>query len=149
MSPIIWHISSSPHAHQSNAISVVAASRSRPIIIRRHYVTLVHIMWSAVWLRRSVERKYWCMTLSGVPQTTGPISAASTPKLTILWGRLEEILLLNKFFFRLSIRVLVAKIWSGKVVRWCPDGDFWASLWVLYFQRADSSTFQTCILNSH
>ena len=60
MSPIIWHISSSPHAHQSNAISVVAASRCRPIIIRRHYVTLVHITWSAVWFRRPVERKYWC-----------------------------------------------------------------------------------------
>jgi len=24
----------------------------------------------------------------------------------------------------LSIRVLVAKIWPDKVVRWCPDGDF-------------------------
>jgi len=33
-----------------------------------------------------------------VPQTTGPISAASRPKFTILWGHLEEILLLNKFF---------------------------------------------------
>ena len=32
----------------------------------------------------------------------------STPKFTILWGHLEEILLLNKFFFRLSIRALVA-----------------------------------------
>jgi len=33
-----------------------------------------------------------------VPQTTGPISAASGPKFTILWGHVEEILLLNKFF---------------------------------------------------
>jgi len=32
-----------------------------------------------------------------VPQTTGSISAASRPKFTILWGHLEEILLLNKF----------------------------------------------------
>jgi len=31
-------------------------------------------------------------------------------KFTILWGHVEEILLLNKFFFRLSIRALVAKI---------------------------------------
>jgi len=38
------------------------------------------------------------LKLAGVPQTTGPISAASGPKFTILWGRLEEILLLNKFF---------------------------------------------------
>jgi len=33
-----------------------------------------------------------------VPQTTGWISAASGPKFTILWGHLEDILLL-KFFF--------------------------------------------------
>jgi len=39
----------------------------------------------------------------------------------------EELLLLNKFFFRLSIHALVAKIWPDKVVLWCPDGDFFAS----------------------
>jgi len=47
---------------------------------------------------------------AGVPQTTRSISAASGPKFTILWGHVEDILLLNKFFFRLSIRALVAKI---------------------------------------
>jgi len=30
--------------------------------------------------------------------TTGPISAASAPMFTVLWGLLEEALLLNKFF---------------------------------------------------
>jgi len=50
------------------------------------------------------------LKLAGVPQTTRPISAASGPKFTILWEQVEEILLLNKFFFRLSIRALVAKI---------------------------------------
>ena len=60
----------------------------------------------------------------GVPQTPVPISAVSGPKFTILSGRVEEVLLLNKFFFRLSIHALVAKIWPDKVVRWCPDGDF-------------------------
>ena len=30
----------------------------------------------------------------------------------------------NKFFFRLSIHALVAKIWPENVVRWCRDGDF-------------------------
>jgi len=49
------------------------------------------------------------LKLGGVPQTIGPISAASGPKCTILWGRVEEILLRNKFF-RLSIRALIAKI---------------------------------------
>ena len=34
---------------------------------------------------------------AGVPQTRKPISAASRPKFTILWGHVEDILLLNKF----------------------------------------------------
>ena len=38
------------------------------------------------------------LKFAGVPQTTRPISAASGPKFTILWGHVEEILLLNKFF---------------------------------------------------
>ena len=50
------------------------------------------------------------LKLPGVPQTNETISAASRPKFTILWGHLEEILLLSKLFFRLSIRALVAKI---------------------------------------
>ena len=77
------------------------------------------------------------------------ISAASGPKLTILWGNLEDILLLNKFFFRLSIRTLVAKIQPNKVVRWCADGKFLVIFCILYFQRATCSMFQTCILNLH
>jgi len=36
----------------------------------------------------------------------------------------KEILLFKKFFFRLSIHALVAKIWPHKVARWCRDGDF-------------------------
>ena len=38
------------------------------------------------------------LKFAGVPQTNEMISAAGTPKFTILWGRVEEILLLNKFF---------------------------------------------------
>jgi len=41
------------------------------------------------------------LKLAGVLQTTGSISAASGPKFTILLGHLEEILLLNKFFFQI------------------------------------------------
>jgi len=70
--------------------------------------------------------------LPGVPQTNETISAASEPKFTILWGHVEEILLLNKFF-----------------VGWCQDGDIWRLFWVLHLQRAACSTFQNCILNSH
>jgi len=50
------------------------------------------------------------LKLPGVPQTNETLSAASGPKFTILWGHAEEILLLNKFFFRLSIRAVVSKI---------------------------------------
>ena len=38
------------------------------------------------------------LKLPGVLQTNERISAASGPKFTILWGHVEEILLLNKFF---------------------------------------------------
>ena len=38
------------------------------------------------------------LKLAGVPQTNETISATSRPKFTILWGHLDEILLLNKFF---------------------------------------------------
>jgi len=59
-----------------------------------------------------------------VPQTSETISAVSRPKFAILSVHVEEVLLLNKFFFRLSIHALVAKIWPDKVVRCCRDGDF-------------------------
>jgi len=67
------------------------------------------------------------LKFAGVPQTTGWMSAVSRPKFAILWGHVEDISLLNKFFSRLSIRTLVAKISPDKVVRWCPDGDFLAA----------------------
>ena len=38
------------------------------------------------------------LKLPRVPQTNETISAANGPKFTILWGPVEEILLLNKFF---------------------------------------------------
>ena len=60
----------------------------------------------------------------GVPQTPEPISAVSGLKFTILSGHVEEVLLFNKFFFRLSIHALVVKTWPDRVVRWCRDGDF-------------------------
>ena len=38
------------------------------------------------------------LKFAGVPQTRQQISAVSRPKFTILWGHVEDILLLNKFF---------------------------------------------------
>ena len=67
------------------------------------------------------------LQFTGVPLTRQRISAASGPKFTILLEHVEEVLLLNKFFFRLSIHALVAKIWPDTIVRCCRDGDFFAS----------------------
>jgi len=39
------------------------------------------------------------LKFAGLTQSRQQISAASGPKFTILWGHLEHILLLNKFFF--------------------------------------------------
>ena len=50
------------------------------------------------------------LKFAGVPQTNEPISAVGGPKFTILSGYIEEVFLFNKFFFRLSIHALVAKI---------------------------------------
>jgi len=38
------------------------------------------------------------LKFAGVPETGQPISAVSGPKFAILWGHVEEILLLNNFF---------------------------------------------------
>jgi len=38
------------------------------------------------------------LKFGGVPQTNEMVSAASGPKFTILWGHLDDILLLKKFF---------------------------------------------------
>ena len=64
------------------------------------------------------------LKLAGVPQTPEPLSAISGPKFAISWRHVGEILLFNSFF-PLSICALVAKISPDKVVRWCPDGEFW------------------------
>jgi len=49
------------------------------------------------------------LKLARVRQTNETISAPSGPKFTILWRHVGEILLLNKFSFRLSIHAFVAK----------------------------------------
>ena len=68
---------------------------------------------AAVWLTQfgsNAAKTQNPLKLAGVPQTNETTSAASGPKFTILWGHVEEILLLNKFFFRLSIHAAVVKI---------------------------------------
>jgi len=70
----------------------------------------------------NAAKKRNLLKFAGVPQTTGSISAASGPKFTILWERVEDILLLNKFFFpivdtRFSSED-IARQSCGMVPRW-------------------------------
>jgi len=62
------------------------------------------------------------LKLPRVPQTNETISAASGPKFTILWRHVEEILLLNKFFFPIVDTCLsckdIARQSCGIVARW-------------------------------
>jgi len=64
---------------------------------------------------------------AGVPQTTGPISAASGPKFTVLWGHLEQILMLNSFFPIVDMCLScedIARQSCKMVRRWRFFGDF-------------------------
>ena len=88
------------------------------------------------------------LKVSGVPQTPETISAASRPKFTILWGHVEEVLLLNKFFPTVETCLScedIARQNCGMV----PRRRFLRHFCVVYLQRAACSTLQTCILNSH
>ena len=73
---------------------------------------------------------------SWVPQTPETISAASGPKFTILWGHVEEVLLLNKFFFPIVDTCLscedIARLSCGMVRRW----RFLRHFCVLYFSAS-------------
>ena len=85
------------------------------------------------------------LKLPGVPQTNETISAASGPKFTILCGHVEEILLLNKFFFPIVDTCLSCEdilVRQSHAMVPSPDGDFWRLFWVLHLQRAACSTFQ-------
>jgi len=70
----------------------------RPVEYRCH-----RLLNAAVWLTPTTRVSNTAkmrnpLKLAGVPQTSETISAASGLKFTILWGHVEEILLLNKFF---------------------------------------------------
>jgi len=74
-----------------------------------------------------------------------PLVSWSSPYCEDMWGR--HCCLTS--FFSIVDPCLSCKDIADKVVRWCADGEFLAIFWVLHFQRAACSTFQTCILNSH
>ena len=83
-----------------------------------------------------------CRKLTNRPQ---PLVGQSSPYCGDMWRRYCCL----TSFIQLSIHALVAKIQPDKVVRWCPDGEFLVMFWIMRFQRAARSTFQTCILNLH
>jgi len=65
-------------------------------------------------------------SLLGCPKlanSSQPLLGWSSPYYEDVWRRYSCLTI----FFRLSIHALVAKIWPDKVVRWCRDGDFFAS----------------------
>jgi len=88
------------------------------------------------------------LKVAGVPQTPETISAASGSTFTILWGHVEEVLLLNKFFPIVDIHLSCEDI-AQQSYWMVPRWRFFASFLRPVFQRATCSTFQTCILNSH
>jgi len=102
----------------------------------------------AVGLEVTLPRRRTRLKLAGVPHTTGPISAASGPKFTILWGHVEEILLLRTFF-PIVDKCLSCEDIAQQSCAMVPRRRFLARFCVLYFQQAACSTIQTCILNSH
>ena len=59
-----------------------------------------------------------------------------------------EILLFNNFFPIVDTCLSCEDI-AGQSCGMVPRWRFLATFWVLHLQRAASSTFQTCIINSH
>ena len=85
------------------------------------------------------------LKFGGVPQTGQPISAAGRPKFTILWGHVEDILLLTKFF---SDCRYVPSLRRYSPTKLCDGAQMaiLATFCVLCFQRAACSRFQTPLL---
>jgi len=83
------------------------------------------------------------LKFAGVLQTTGPISATSGPTFTILWGHVEEILLLNKFFFPIVDTCLSCEDIAGQscamVHRW-PF--FWQYFGSCIFSKPRAARFR-------
>ena len=73
-------------------VMVALPNRWRPLFNAADWLTLT--TWPC-----SSAAKTRKPLIVGVPQTGKPISAASGPKFSILCRHLEDILLLNKFFF--------------------------------------------------
>jgi len=75
---------------------------------------------------QTLPRRETRWNLQGCPKLANrsqPLVGRSSP----YYENMEEVSVFNKLFFRLSIHASAAKIQSEKVVRWCQNGDFFAS----------------------
>ena len=84
------------------------------------------------------------------------VTAVRKPRHETRWNLLgcpklpkRSLSLVGWSFFLIVDICLSCEDTANKVVWWCRDGDFVHHFWILYFQWAVCSTFQTCILNSH
>jgi len=88
------------------------------------------------------------LKFAGVPQTPEPMSAASEPKFTILYGYVGETSLFNKFFSTVDMCLSCEDITRqscAMVRRW----RFLATFLRPAFPASRVQHFQICILNSH
>ena len=95
-----------------------------------------------------LPRRKICWNLQGCPKLPGrsqPLVGRSSPYCGNMWRTYRCL----TSFFPIVDMCLSCEDMAHKVVQWCSDGQFLAILWVLHFQRAARSMFQTCILNSH
>jgi len=64
------------------------------------------------------------LKFAGVPQTTGSISDASGPKFTILWGHVEDILLLNRPASKICTKATpCVEVWQTSNLWWLRLGE--------------------------
>jgi len=76
-------------------------------------------------------------------------AAASGPKFTMLWERVEAILLLNKIFFPIVDTCLSCKDIDRQSCAMMPIWRSFEDFLRPVFAASAVQTFQTCILNSH
>ena len=90
----------------------------------------------------TLARRETHSNLEGCPKLVNrsqPLLGGSSPYYEDTW---RTYCCLTSFFFRLSIRALVAKIYPNKVVRWCPDGDFWRLFASCVFSEPRAGSFR-------
>jgi len=93
------------------------------------------------------------LKFAGVPQTNKTVSAASRPKFTILWEHVEDILLLNRFFFPIVDACFscedIAQQSCGMVTKWRLFGDFLRAVFLVSHTQHVSDQYAKFTLRPH